>query len=190
MAFQSSNKGSSANPEPFSWMVGLALTLAALMLALPALVLGLLLGRAFRQQSWSMLLWLALTLAGAVLLVVLSTHGLSQLILAQVGEIVQSIKQYHANLARWNPGRLWSETWPVWLRTVALTPMVALWRELETRKPGSGAAFLTRQEHERQEAVSRAKKRAIRRARNPRRIPEAVDGQMVIGVSIEDEHAQ
>ena len=50
--------------------------------------------------------------------------------------------------------------------------------------------FLHQQEKERQRLVARSKSRAIRRTHHPERIPDAAHGQMVVGVSIDDEHAE
>jgi hypothetical protein len=187
-AYRNVDSGAPSGPD-LPWQV-LALIgiVGALVLALPALVIGIVLHRLTRGWPGSVLVWLALTVLGAILLYVLSRHGLERFVLTQLVDSVQNVKRYHADFARWNLGLLWSETWPVWLRTLALTPIIALWCCLARLQPGIGVAFLTRQEHERQHAVSRAKDNAIRRAQ--RRLPDAVRGQMVIGVPIEDEHAQ
>jgi hypothetical protein len=175
-----------SDPDPF-WPLAVLLAAAALILALPALALGFALGRLTTGRPWSIPLWLALTIAGLGLIYVFSTHGLEQLITAQLVDVVLAVKKYRADLPRWDLGRLWSLSWPVWLRTLPLTPAVACWRELETRAHRSGAAWLQRQERERARHAARAHKRAARRARHPNGIRDAVAGHMVVGVPIDDD---
>jgi hypothetical protein len=164
--------------------------LLALVLALPALAAGMVLQRLTSARSWSFPLWLILTFIGAGLLYYLSAHGLDQMITAQLADYTLAIKQHHADVTQWKLSLLWSETWPVWLRTLAVTPMVAFWRELEASRNGDSAAMLNQQEWKRQRLVGRSKSRVTRRAHRQDRIPDAVNGQMVVGVTIDDEHAE
>ena len=181
--------GSHASPG-IGWSVILIIGLVALVLALPALALGIVLQRLTSMRPWSFLLWFVLTLVGAGLIYYLSTHGLDRMITAQLTDYVLAIKRHHADIARWNMSRLWSETWPVWIRTLAVTPIIAFWRTLEAGGNGDSTRFLHQQEKERQRLVARSKSRAIRRTHHPERIPDAAHGQMVVGVSIDDEHAE
>jgi hypothetical protein len=164
--------------------------LIALVLALPALAIGVVLQRLTLARSWSFPLWFVLTFMGAGLVYYLYTHGLDRMISAQLMDYALAIKQHHADVTQWNLSRLWSETWPVWVRTLAVVPVVAFWRELEASGNGDSAENLHQQEWERQRLIARSKSRATRRTRRPGRIPDAVNGQMVVGVPIDDEHAQ
>jgi hypothetical protein len=164
--------------------------LIALVLALPALAIGVVLQRLTSARSWSFPLWFVLTFIGAGLVYYLHTHGLERMITAQLMDYALAIKQHHADVTQWNLSRLWSETWPVWVRTLAVAPVVAFWRELEASGNGDSAEILHQQERERQRLVARSKSRATRRTRRPGRIPDAVNGQMVVGVPIDEEHAQ
>ncbi len=130
------------------------------------------------------------TFIGAGLTYYLFTHGLERMITTQLTDFALAIKQHHADVTQWNLSRLWSETWPVWVRTVAVTPVVAFWRELEARRNGGSEEILHQQEFKRQRLMGRSKSRATRRARRPGHIPDAVNGQMVVGVPIDDERAE
>lgn len=158
--------------------------------ALPALILGMLLQRLVGVRPWSFPLWLVSTGIGAFLVYLLYTHGLNHLLLAQFTAYVQVVKTHLADSSQWNIGQLWTKTWPVWLQTVVLAPMIALWREIGAQMYGERATSLEKQERLRQQRVTRSKKQAARRTRHPEQLPEILDGQMVIGVTIDDEHAE
>jgi len=190
MEYRRSYRGGSDPDSGILWLLVVMLGgLAALVLALPALATGFVLQRLTSARSWSFPLWFVLTFIGAGLVYFLCIHGLDRMITAQLTDYALTIKQHHADVAQWNLHRLWSETWPVWVRTLAVVPVVAFWRELEAGGNGDRAAILHRQERERQRLVARSKSRATRRTRRPDRIPDAVHGQMVVGVPIDDEHA-
>lgn len=182
--------GSDRGPGIFWPLVVMIGGLAALVLALPALAIGLVLQRLTSARPWSFPLWFVLTFIGAGLVYHLYTHGLDRMITTQLADYALAIKRHHADVAQWNLSRLWSETWPVWLRTLAVVPVVAFWRELESSGRGDSAGFLHQQERERQRRVARSKSRATRRTRRPYRIPDAMNGHMVVGVPIDDEHAE
>jgi hypothetical protein len=158
--------------------------------ALPALLLGMLIQRLIGIRPWSFPLWLVLTGGGAVLVYVLYTHGLDRLLLAQFATYVQTVKIHQADISQWNIGLLWSKTWPVWLRTLILTPIVAFWREIEAQMHGERATSLEKQERQRQQRIARSKKQAARRARHPEHLPEEQNDEMVIGVTIDDKYAE
>jgi hypothetical protein len=171
--------------EPWGLLVG---TLVLLTLALPALVLGLILARLTRQHAWSLPVSLGLSCLAIGLTWLLLLHGLEPLLQTQLGEIVREVRAHQADVLQWDAARLWTATWPVWLRTLALVPVVAAARTWSTRAHSIGAESLHTRESRRLRAVTRAQARATRRLRRKqRRLPAAVDGQMVIGVPIEDE---
>jgi hypothetical protein len=190
MGYRKNYRSSSRASPGIGWSVILIMSLVAVVLALPALALGMVLQRLTPARPWSFPLWFVLTLIGAGLLFYLSTHGLDRMITAQLTDYVLAIKRHHADIAQWNISRLWSETWPVWVRTLVVTPIIALWRTLEAGGNSDSASFLHQQEWKRQRLVARSKSRASRRTHHPERIPDAVNGHMVIGVSIDDEHAE
>ncbi len=187
---RNSQSGSHSSPGmgwPLVIMIG---SLVALVLALPALATGMVLQRLTSARSWSFPLWFVLTFIGAGLTYYLSTHGLERMITTQLLDYALAIKQHSTDVTQWRLSLLWSETWPVWLRTLAVTPMVALWRELEASRNGDSAAMLNQLERKRQRLIGRSKSRATRRAHHRGHIPDAMNGQMVVGVPIDDEHAQ
>jgi hypothetical protein len=187
---RNSQSGSNSSPGigwPLVVMIG---SLVALVLALPAFATGMVLQRLTSARSWSLPLWFVLTFIGAGLTYYLFTHGPERMITTQLTDFALAIKQHHAEVTHWNLSRLWSETWPVWVRTLAVTPLVAFWRELEASGIGGSAEILHQQEWKRQRLMGRSKSRATRRARRQGHIPDAVTGQMVVGVPIEDEHAE
>ncbi len=107
---------------------------------------------------------------------------------AQLSEIIREVRAHQVDVLQWNAARLWATTWPIWLRTLALVPVVAAARIWSTRAHSIGAESLHTRESSRLRAVTRAQTQATRRLRRKqRRLPAAVDGQMVIGIPIEDE---
>ncbi len=171
--------------EPWGLLAG---TLVLLTFALPALALGLILARLTRQHAWSLPVSLGLSCLAFGLTWLLLLHGLEPLMQMQLGEIIREVRAHQADVLQWNAARLWATTWPIWLRTLVLVPVVAAARTLSTRAHSMGAASLHIRESHRLRAVTRAQAQATRRLRRKqRRLPAAVDGQMVIGVPIEDE---
>jgi hypothetical protein len=182
---QSSRDTSSAGPDLPASILALLALLAACVLALPALLCGLFFQQLTRGRSWSILLWLLVSMPALLVLYLLATHGLSTRIQAQLGLLGHNTKLYQANLARWDLGGLWNASWPVWLRTSVTVPLVALWAELASSRRGGSAALLRQQEERRRAVQARASRWASRRARKPSRLPDAVAGQMVIGLPLE-----
>lgn len=160
---------------------------AALLCALPALVIGLTAEQLLRDRSWSTPLWLALAALGLGTTAFLVLHGPGQLVFAQLSTLLHEVHAHQANLLQWDYARIWSKTWPVWLETLVLAPVIAAFRVLASQMHHGGAATLLNQERLRQQGVERAQRRATRRLRHPHRFPDAIRGQMVIGVPIEDE---
>lgn len=169
---------------PLALLVGVV---AAVVLALPAFAIGLLLARVTRDRPWSVSLWLGLAVCGFGLTAFLAFHGLEPLLIAQWTEIIHAARLHQANLLQWAWPQLWAHTWPIWLHTLPLVPVVAAWSILEAQRHRGGAAALQHQERARQQAVGRAQQRAARRLHRLRHVPDIVGGQMVIGVPIEDE---
>lgn len=182
-------RGSHPSPE-IGWPVILIIGLIALVLALPALALGIVLQRLTSTRTWSFPFWFVLSFIGAGLIYYLWVHGLERMITVQLTDYVVTIKSQPVDSAQVNVARLWSETWSVWIRTLTMTPIIAFFCTLEESGNGDSARFLHQKEWERQRLVTRSKSRAIRKARHPERIPDAVKGQMVVGIWIEDVHCE
>lgn len=169
----------SSFPDPWVLLAGIT---AVLLFALPALVLGLVVERLTSERRWQVPLWLGLAPLGLGLTILLALHGLEAQLAVQLRELARMV-----GTQQWNGAHLWTVTWPVWLRTLGLIPVVALWRMLATRTSSVGAAALAAQEQRRLHAVERSHTKAARRLRHLDRLPDAVAGQMVIGVPMEDE---
>lgn len=158
------------------------------LVGLPTLLLGIILQRITSRYSWSFALWFLLLLPSMLLCYMLYEHGLQQLIVRQFVDLIQMGKHDQLDVMRWNIGRLWSETWPVWVRTLAAVPLIGVWREVTTgAKGGQTAHTLVWNEQRRQQRLARAQQRARKRTRRPERLPDERGGLMVIGVPIEDE---
>jgi hypothetical protein len=156
------------------------------LLALPAFLIGLLLARLTRERPWRVPLWLGLALLSLVLAGWLALYGLQALVVAQLSEVVRQARLHQEDVTAWNWTRLRACTWPVWLRTLPLAPVVAAWRAIEARFAREGAATLHEQERSRQRAVTRAQHKASRRLHR-HQVPASVQGQMVMGIPIDDE---
>jgi putative Mn2+ efflux pump MntP len=104
------------------WMLIFAITAIILALAgLPWIILGFVMQRYLsRWLHWrlSFLLWTALLFIGAFVLYNSYQHGLQAVLNRELTDYVSAAKHYQLDLLRWPLGQLWSETWPIWLRTV------------------------------------------------------------------------
>src|SRR5260370_10552035 len=83
--------GSNASPG-IGWSLGLIICLVAVVLALPALAVGMVLQRLTSARPWSFPLWFALTLAGVGLVSYLSTHARDRMIAAQPMDCVPALQ--------------------------------------------------------------------------------------------------
>lgn len=174
---------------PIGPWVWLASVLMLLVVALPALLIGLGLARLSRERKWSLPLWLGLAALAFGFTVLVTRAAFEQLLAAQLAELIRMVKMHQVDLLAWDGARLWATTWPVWLHTLVLVPAVAAWYTLSTRGLGLGAAALSTHERQRQRAVTRARSQASHRLHHRRRLPDAVDRQMVMGVPIDDANA-
>jgi succinate dehydrogenase hydrophobic anchor subunit len=193
----SSSSHSTGGNDPFWLILSALLILALLLVGLPAIVAGFFGQRyTYRLLSrfgwrWSAAIWLLLSLLALLLLSVLLQHGLQQMMQRELADYVQSGKHYQFDLGRWNFGRLWSETWPVWLRTLVAVPLWGLWFEISSNaRGGQTARMLVQGEQARQRRVARAQQRARKRTLRPERLPDSVAGMMVMGVPIDGDEEQ
>lgn len=174
------NSPESPGPGMLWPLLAAAGVVLALVLALPALVIGLALHRLAARRSWGIPSWFVPTCMGGGLVCYLYAHGLDRMVATQLEGYALAIKLHGVVVARWALLRLWSETWPVWLRTLPAAPFVALRREMEASGHGGAARFLNRQERARQRRLARSKSIGKRRARRTCRIPDAAEGHMVV----------
>ena len=192
----SSSNRSTVGSDPF-WLIAAAVVILTLFIVgLPAILLGFFAWRSTARffgyhWRWNFVCWLALLLPAALLISYLYQHGLQQMVQTQLNDVVQTAKHSQFDLSRWNFGRLWSETWPVWLRTLAAFPFVGIWQEVSTKARGGQAAqFLVQSERSRERRVARAQQRARKRKLRPERLPDQVGGLMVMGVPVDGDEEQ
>ncbi len=192
-----SSSNQSMSNDPFWLLLSALFAVLLFLVGFPALLAGFfgqryvsrLLSRFGRQ--WSALVWFVPAALGMLLLLNLLDHGLQQMIQRELADYFQSGKHYQADLARWNWGRLWSETWPVWARTLEGAPVWGLWFEIVANtKGGQTGQMLVQREQDRERRMERAQAAARKRTRHPERLPDAVADQMVIGVPVDgdEEH--
>ena len=183
--------------DPFWLILTAILILCLVLLSLPAIVAAFF-GQRFTSRHlarfgwrWSAALWLVLVAVAMSLLYSLMQHGLPLLMQREVWDYVQSGKHYQFDVSRWPLGRLWSETWPVWLRTfLASVPLWGLWFEITATVRGQTGRELVQREQDRQRRMARAGLRARKRTLRPERLPDAVADMMVMGVPVggDEEH--
>lgn len=186
----SHNQSSHRQGQNEMGLLWVLLLLVAAIIALPAVILGLLVPQLVGIRSWSFPFWFALAICGGVLTYMLYTHGLEHLLLIQFTTYVQTVKVHQGNLGQWNISLLWSHTWPVWIRTLVLMPIIAFWQEIGSQMRGGRAGSLEKQEHSRQQRIARSKKQAAHRVRRPEKLPEEIKEQMVIGITIDDDYTE
>jgi hypothetical protein len=195
-----SSKQSGASSDPGWLLVTAILILCLVLVSLPAIVAAFFAQRfTYRYLArfgwrWSAAIWLILGAVSMLLVYNLMQHGgLTPMMQREVGDYIQSARHFQFDLSRWPVGRLWSETWPVWLRTFLVgVPLWGLWFEITANmRGGSAARMLVQREQERERRIERGKQRARKRTLRPERLPDAVADQMVMGVPIEgdEEHA-
>ena len=195
----SSSNSSVIGSDPF-WLLAAAIVVLTLFtIGLLAILLGFFAWRSttrfFEQHGYHWKLkfacWFVLLLPAALLISYFYHHGLQQMINTQLGDVVAMAKHAQFDLSRWNFGRLWSETWPVWLRTLVAFPLVGVWQEVSTKARGGQAAkILVQSERSRERRVARGKLRARKRTLRPERLPDSVAGMMVMGVPIDGDEEQ
>jgi hypothetical protein len=196
--YRGSSSSSHAIGNDPLWLLLTALfILVLLLISLPAIIAGFFSQRALSRylsrfgRRWSSAVWFVLAALGMLLLSNLMQHGLQLLIQREVLDYVQSGKYYQFDVSRWPLGRLWGETWPVWLRTLVAAPLWGLWFEITANtRGGQTARMLVQGEQARQRRVSRAQAVARKRAPRPERLPDAVADQMVMGVPVDGDDEQ
>jgi hypothetical protein len=187
--YRRNNMGSSGVEWPLAI---LAISLSLSLVALPAMLLGYIAQRTIskytKNEKLSIGIWLLLSLIGGAAFTYFYQHGLQQMVVNTATDYINTAKHYQTDFGRWNIKQLFTETWPIWIRTLTATPIAGFWFEISQNaiKPGQTLKGLKQKEQDRQRNISKAKRRAKKRTRRPERIPDAVHGMMVIGVPIEE----
>lgn len=193
-----SSDSSGVSNDPFWFLATAILILCLVLVGLPAIVIGFI-GQRYTYRSlarfgWRLSagIWLALAAASMLLLYSLFQHGgLVPMMQREVGDYLQNARHYQFDVFRWPGARLWSETWPLWLRTLAAFPLWGFWFEISTRaRRGHAGQLLMQRERERERRVERSKLRARKRVLRPERLPDEVVGMMVMGVPIDGDEEQ
>jgi hypothetical protein len=189
---RSSSSQSVIGNDPFWLVLTAILILCLVLLSLPAIVVAFF-GQRFTYRHlarfgwrWSAAIWLVLAALAMLLLYSLMQHGLQLLMQREIADYVQSGKHYQFDVSRWPLGRLWSETWPMWLRTFLVgVPLWGFWFEITANMRGQTGRMLEQREQDRQRRIDRGKLRAQKRTLRPERLPDAVADQMVMGVPVD-----
>lgn len=168
--------------------------LLLLLIGLPALLIGFCIQRFTTSviSSWRLrfLLWFLLFAGSAAIEYWLYQQGLSQLITHELAAYTLAAKHYQTDFNHWPLNTLWSETWPIWLRTLPGIGIVGFWQEISSQSNGNTARQLQQQERRRQRSLERRQRKARKRTERPRHIPHEAGGMMVIGVPIKDEEQE
>lgn len=183
------SQGTSTGNDLGPMLSGL-LILTCITIGLPAALLGYLAQRFTSRYAWSFTLWFVLLVPAALGTYYFYTHGLQQMIVQEVGLYIQNAKHFPSDLTRWDWWRLWIATWAVWLRTLVAVPFVGVLCEMfHHARPGK-ATNLAQEEVRRQQRVARAHMVARKRALHPERVPDQVQGLMVMGIPIDDKEQE
>jgi hypothetical protein len=183
-----SRRQSSVGSDPWRMLGVAAVGLVCLLFALPGLVLGLVLSRFKGTSRWSLLCWLLIAFACVGLFAWLYQHGLRLLFMQQFGDVVFAVKHHQGDVMHWNLPHLWSDTWPVWIRTLLVAPVVVFWKRVDAETKGSlGVSVFQRQQQQRQRRITRSQHVARRRTQRPEQVPDEIDGVLVMGVPLDDD---
>ncbi len=175
----SSNYCGSSQVNPWGGLdivvIGILLTFACF-----GLFGGMVLWRLIGRRTWSLYAWVPLGLVGAATGYYVYRDG--SLVHAMVIQIVTALREFeHLQV---NLGTLWIVTLPVWLRTLCIAPFVGIVQVLFQSK--SAEDQLLDPLRQLQVRWQRTAGRAKRRVRNPRKVPDQIDGFGVLGVPMED----
>ncbi len=154
------------------------LFLCTMLLAWPALFVGFLLRAVLKQSTNPRLHWLLATGLGLSAAAFLYLRGnIYPLVLAEANHVVPLI--LHTSGA--TVMQLLTSAWPVWFRSILLSPLVAALIEFFSAK--SLEVRLLTQERQRRSRQQRTSHQAARRVR---KAPTQIHGQAVFGAVIED----
>jgi hypothetical protein len=181
---------SNLSSDPF-WMLVLSIVFLVLAIwGLPALLIALLVQRVLAKLlHWklSLLLWLVSTIVGVFLLLHQYQTGLQAMMIRELALYVLEAKRYQMDFAHWHLRLLWGVTWPMWVRTLVGVPLAGLWFEVSAHSgPQDVLKQLQRKERQQKRHTFRAQVHARKRTRRPERLPDSINGMMVIGVPINE----
>lgn len=173
------------------WMlICTVFALALGLIALPWIILGVLAERTLSR--WlpgkpGFLLWAILFFVSAFLFYTSYQHGLQSLIIQELAAYIGIAKHYQTDFTHWPLRTLWSETFPVWLRSWQSVGIVGFCAELFIQPRTNTTQTLRQNEQRRQQRMQRSQRRAKRRSIQPGYVPDALGGMMVMGIPIHDE---
>ncbi len=168
---------SSSEPDGLEWGISVAIiTFLTIITGFPCVVVGLVIQRyTYERYSWSWIVWFLLLAPSGYLIYSLYTHGLDHMLVKEWIDYSVTIERYQTDFSHWNIKQLWSDTWPVWLRTLAAIPWVAFFQECTAQvQGGQTSKHLEQDERRRLRSIERGKRRARRRTQHPSRLPDAV----------------
>jgi len=176
------------------WMLICVIMAVILALAgLPWVIAGLVTQRYLKRWlHWrlSLLLWFALLFTSAFILYNSYQHGLQPLLNHELADYTSAAKHYQTDILHWPLRQLWSDTWPVWLRTIAIIGIAGFVAEMYTNIRNDTAKTLRQNESRRQNRAQRSQRQARRRTSRPIHLPDEVGGMMVVGVPIDDDNEE
>jgi len=175
--------------EAIGYAVAVAIGIGlAIITGAPVIILAFIAQRVLKNYistPWRVFVWLAPGIITAYILYTLLHHGLDIMIARAGTDYIDAFKHYQTNLNQWPWPRLWSETWPIWIRTILALPFVALLIECadKTRDVISARALAKRLNKEQARNIQYQLK-AQKKASKSRHIPASASGMMVMGVPI------
>ncbi len=156
---------------------GVIVLLVALILAWPAVLLGLLVGWTIKRRELPALVWPLLLVLGLGGLWLIVTH-------LSYGSLFQAMTNAIPPFTRWNHLETWRTflpfLFPLWVRSLLLLPLGSL---LIFLVPQSMEQHLLSQE---KRAQARRERASYRASRLVARVPDQIKGHAVLGVSIDD----
>lgn len=182
-----------SGPDPGWMLICAILALIFCLVALPWIIAGFLAWQFLSRwlnSRLSFLLWLILLVAGVSLLYTGYQHGLQSLIQHELTDYVTAAKHHQADFWHWPLRSLWSETWPIWVRTWPAIGIAGFCAELYADMRHDTARTLRQHERNRERQAQRSQDRARKRASRPGRVPDEIAGMMVMGVLIHDDTAE
>jgi hypothetical protein len=182
----------SSSMDPF-WMLFCAiLAIVLALIALPWVIVGFALRYVLApwlHERLSLLLWLLLLLVGGFIVYSNLQHGpLSSMMSHEIDDYIFAAKHYQTDILHWPLKALWLDTFPVWLHTWQSIAIAGFVAELYANTRNNTAKTLRQNEQTRQRRAQRLQHRARRRTNRPTRVPDEINGFMVIGIPIEDDN--
>lgn len=177
------------------WTVlSIVAVLVLLLIGLPVILVGFCIQRFTTRviSSWRLrfLLWFVLFSGSIASEYMLYQQGLFQLITHELAVYTLTVRRYQTDFNRWPLHTLWTETWPVWLRTLPGIGIVGFWQEISGQSNADASRQLQQKERSRQRSIERRRRKARKRTSRPGRIPHEAGGMMVIGVPIKNEEQE